>query len=155
MFRLSSSLVDSSLTYLRSRDWVCPRCRQTNLECLPDLTPLEDSLSPQVSPQEPPMDPPSSTAPPLLSDMDPVNEVSRVEPGPETMSSPSHPPVEADTPGSPKSFDSSGEESVNNHPSGIAVPNSSSRHPRPPLFLDTAICVLLVLVFALICRRIL
>jgi len=27
--------------------------------------------------------------------------------------------------------------------------------PRPPILLDTAICVLLVLVFALVCRRIL
>jgi ubiquitin-conjugating enzyme E2 J1 len=39
-------------------------------------------------------------------------------------------------------------------PSSRATITTSARTQKPPLLLDTAICVLLVLAFALICRRI-
>jgi len=40
------------------------------------------------------------------------------------------------------------------HRTTTSVPPASRKAPRPPVLLDTAICVLLVLVFALICKRI-
>ncbi|KAF9466393.1 ubiquitin-conjugating enzyme/RWD-like protein [Collybia nuda] len=167
-----------------SRDWHCPECKQSNLELLPDpSTPDSSSISTNVPPSSMDTSNPaadialtnsvvtaeestssestSSSETTSSSESSPSDEVSTVDPErqsvvhsvdtyiprasnglastiqPRPASSDTHSPVEA--------------------PAAEAahVTRSAPRSARkPPLLLDTAICVLLVMAFAMICRRI-
>jgi len=122
-----------------SRDWTCPHCQQKNVEILPDppecdkSTSPSDQLAPSVAPTtESPPSPAESTPHPILS---PASDAPEVH----VMTQPSPAPASAIL--SP----------TRTYSSSHTVYSSSSS--RPPLFLDAAICVLLVLVAALIFRR--
>ncbi|KAI6028330.1 UBC-like protein [Pisolithus orientalis] len=102
-----------------SREWVCPKCRLSNLECLPDLPSKVDG-SPESVGETPENEPITrahthspGTSPPTAIRQDP-------ERVPETALNPAR-----------------------------------RSTLRPPLLLDTVICVLLVLVVGLLCRRVL
>ncbi|KAJ8517553.1 hypothetical protein ONZ45_g5271 [Pleurotus djamor] len=141
-----------------SREWTCPHCKQTNLELLPD-PPSQPEVVPAINPSDIPAQSTSpvstsSTSPPSsdTSEDEPVvvHEVNAFMPsggatGPSTPSPAfiARAPRDSTLVGAP--------------PTDEATPTASGprRSPqRPPLLLDTAICVLLVLVFALLCRRI-
>ncbi|KAI9566501.1 UBC-like protein [Boletus coccyginus] len=143
---------------LLSREWVCPKCQQTNLECLPDpphhatptlngaaglrgLSRAQDQFeSPILRPSPTPLPtPPERSFGPetTISDPDPtVISTLVTESGPSVV------------------------EERDRIPSHTEAVRGSSlvihhRSHRPPLVLDTAICVLLLLVVALLCRRVL
>ncbi|KAG2349381.1 UBC-like protein [Suillus weaverae] len=112
-----------------SREWVCPQCNQCNLKHLPD---------PQEGPSKHANVPSPSPAPPA--------DTAEVE---VVQNSPAAPVVSTPVRQSDRI-----EEERQNHMGGTAQFTRRSSH-RPPLILDTAICVLLVLVLALLCRRVL
>jgi len=140
-----------------SREWVCPRCQQTNLESLPDppqhaastlnepaglrgLSRVQDQSEPPV--RRPSRTPPStaperSSDPEATSDSDPT-AISTLVTG-------SGPSIAGE-----RDRIASRTEAVRGSPLVIRY-----RSHRSPLLLDTAICVLLVLVVALLCRRVL
>ncbi|KZT44167.1 UBC-like protein [Sistotremastrum suecicum HHB10207 ss-3] len=134
-----------------SREWTCPDCHEQNIEILPD------PANPQLI--SPPSPPPSSITPantePKPSEPEPTPALEA--PAPSAESSPELQP-ESSTPTSEASLESL------SPPPSVATPasppqqtvlvSSPSSSPRPPLLLDATICVLLVLVAALICRRI-
>ena len=119
----------------RSRNWVCPRCEKSNLECLPDPTPEGPNLETVAS--DPPQTTPEAEMIQTAKDEAPDTTVSDLS----SSSTPQGPPET---------------------PSVAAIPivqqttvttRSPVGNPRPPLLLDTAICVLLVLTVALLFRR--
>lgn len=112
-----------------SREWVCPQCNQCNLKHLPD--PQEGPLKHANVPS------PSSTPPADTAEVEVVQD------------NPAAPVVSTPV----RQSDRLGEERQI-HMRGTAQFTRRSSH-RPPLILDTAICVLLVLVLALLCRRVL
>ncbi|KAI0062196.1 UBC-like protein [Artomyces pyxidatus] len=143
-----------------SREWTCPRCNRKNVECLPDPSPQAEASG------EPRSD----------------GELTLATEAAEKPATDSHPPEPAradhDAPGPDREF---GHASGGNAPSDVPAANPPAaaaavavatetiqRHVvantgtayhtsgsvRPPVLLDTAICVLLVLVFALICKRV-
>ncbi|KZT28568.1 UBC-like protein [Neolentinus lepideus HHB14362 ss-1] len=153
-----------------SRDWTCPVCNRSNLECLPDpatseaaswssgsntndtsavcltttTTPVAEPVIAAPDLPEPVIArPPSVIASPtairgisLSTDSTISSRTSRTEtPSPEPDN-----PTESNG-GGPSAVENRGWE-------------TRGRSTRPPLLLDMAICVLLILVFALICRRV-
>lgn len=152
----------------RSRDWVCPHCQQSNAECLPD--PPTGARPNAITSSEPAVPDAAferSTSPPTPDAVSPIVTVSALS-GPSRSRSNSLPPEQV-----------SGKAPTDNHltsskgPSepGISVPASlggqrsgesgsshgsvSAYRPAGIRTLDTVICVLLVLTFALFCRKIL
>jgi len=129
-----------------SRDWVCPQCARSNLECLPDPdNASNDQLlhSHSTTSRANPI--------PVLHDPSPPSHQSSSE----TLE------TRPDTP-DVSSQSSSSSTSHEVHPAILSEASSATtfiplnRSPqRPPVLLDTAICVLLVLILALLCRRIL
>ena len=136
--------------HFRSREWVCPKCQQTNLECLPDppqhvATTLSEpaglrGLSHTQDPVDPPIPRPSPTPLPLAPERSSRPETSISDPDSATIST----LVTKSEPSIPGERDSRGSQ-----------PAIRRRSHRPPLLLDTAICVLLVLLVALLFRRVL
>jgi ubiquitin-conjugating enzyme E2 J1 len=112
-----------------SREWVCPQCNQCNLKHLPD--PQEEPLE-HANVTSPSSAPPADTAE--------VEVIVQDNPAALVVSTPV------------RQSDRIEEERIHMH--GTAQFTRLSSH-RPPLILDTAICVLLVLVLALLCRRVL
>ncbi|EMD38616.1 hypothetical protein CERSUDRAFT_113795 [Gelatoporia subvermispora B] len=169
-----------------SREWVCPRCNQSNLEVLPDppsggasstnTSTATDTQTSNDDVQTPEFAPPSTgnassqiTAihehacePPVASS--PVTVVSSVklvapiptrpQASPPVLShrSPS-PPAQRSKTDTPREHAETPSHQASGVQPSIAAVLSVPR--RPPVLLDTAICVLLVLMFALICKRIL
>jgi len=157
----------SSYELSRSRDWVCQRCDRSNLECLPDpAQPNDASTSGSVSEVK------TSSEAEVVSPQPPESEASvpepQVNPGgadgasrsesddttsddKTTMTS-----VVASSHSGASSAPTPSQHTSDVHGARQAVPTSfrPSHTPRPPMLLDTAICVLLVLVFALLCRRV-
>jgi hypothetical protein len=157
----------------RSRDWVCPRCNRSNLECLPDPDPAQ---------------PNDSSTSGSASEVKTSAEAEVVHTPAEAEVMPPQPPQseasiserEAISGGAGGAEDTTPDDTTtsvvaSSHSSASNVPTSSQNIPdvrsgtrqagpapfrpsqtarRPPMLLDTAICVLLVLVFALLCRRI-
>ncbi|KAF8136285.1 UBC-like protein [Boletus edulis] len=140
---------------LISREWVCPKCQQTNLECLPD--PLQHATTTLNEPMglrglsrapdqlEPPVSRPPPTPLPPAPERSPVPE--------KTISDPDQAAISTLVTESRSSI--VGEQ--DRTPSGTEAIRGSQLpvYHRPPLLLDTAICLLLVLVVALLCRRVL
>ncbi|KAI6006051.1 UBC-like protein [Pisolithus albus] len=133
-----------------SREWVCPKCRMSNLECLPDHPskvdgPLEfvgETQSESVTRVQMP----TVSLDPFLADSDCPSRNN-----PETsLTQPGTPPptaIRQDPERLPET----------RNQSNLVSAMNPVRHStlRPPLLLDTAICVLLVLVVGLLCRRVL
>jgi ubiquitin-conjugating enzyme E2 J1 len=121
----------------RSRNWVCPRCEKSNLECLPDPSPggLDSET---IEPQTPETN--------LQVEVTQATEDGPIEGTPVADSPPSsslrdHPPGEPLPTTTPIVLQT------------VVITRSPVGNPRPPLLLDTAICVLLVLTLALLFRR--
>ncbi|EIW85254.1 UBC-like protein [Coniophora puteana RWD-64-598 SS2] len=148
-----------------SRDWKCPKCQQTNLECLPDphtaptdktgdaIQSTEDNVAVnEEAPGRAGTAPEASDAPRTITnsaigtvaDRDnlvPVGEVETAEDRKESNQS------QVDGSSAPML--------VENAIRGGVVRAADRGSSRPTLLLDTAICVLLALVLGLVCRRML
>lgn len=123
------------LSLVRSRNWVCPRCEKTNLECLPNPTPGGPSPETIIH------------GPPETNSEVEVTQVAKTQVIHTTVTDSSPPPSHRDHPGEPLLT------TVPVVPQTTVVTRSPVADPRPPLLLDTAICVLLVLALALLFRR--
>jgi ubiquitin-conjugating enzyme E2 J1 len=166
----------SSYELPRSRDWVCQRCNRSNLDCLPDPAQANDASTPgsvseaKTSPEAEVIPTPAEAE--VVPPQPPVSDVSVSEreanPGgadgvsrsgsddtisdDKTMTT----TVVASSRSSASSAPTPSQNISDVHGARQAFPASfrPSHTARPPMLLDTAICVLLVLVFALLCRRI-
>ncbi|KAI0807235.1 ubiquitin-conjugating enzyme/RWD-like protein [Fomes fomentarius] len=166
-----------------SRDWVCPRCNKSSLEHLPDppAQPASESSSsedstpsaensttipspaPVVVSEPVPMDAPQALAQPQLSEevvhlqvpQPDTHIVHRPIPlvAPKPTRPHAHPSLVTQSFTPPMTPDPPATRDQTPQPALVAAVRQTSR--RPPILLDTAICVLLVLVFALVARRIL
>lgn len=121
----------------RSKEWVCPHCQQPNLELLPDPSPESEA---------------STSAKNLESPEVSNNVPERAQPLNVAIDQP--PALESSPTASPRGVNDTKERTVvpTLRTSVVLEPSRRSSH-KPPLLLDTAICVLLVLVFGIICRR--
>lgn len=194
----------SHFTGVSSRDWVCPHCKVSNLECLPDpqisdaqagganntsehaQTPQDSSKitnGPQASTETgatasaPQSDQQSALAPTIASSpgSNPA-ELPTQERHPQSSDNSGSPRDEACSSGESTSsgaasqpgtrtsqrtpsdlaglgLDVTSVESARTY-TGTTSARTSMPPPRPPIILDAAIGVLLVLVAALICRKI-
>lgn len=122
----------------RSRSWVCPRCEKSNLECLPDPSP--GGPSPETVEPQPPETNPEVEVTQVTKDDVPILETA-VADLPQSSSLQDQPPGEPLPTTTPIV------------PQAVVITRSPVGDPRPPLLLDTAICVLLVLALALLFRR--
>ena len=125
----------SPLSPPRSRNWLCPRCEKSNLECLPDPA-LGGSNAQTVVPDPPQTIPEAEVKQPEKDDASDTT-VFASSPSPPPQDPPEEPPA-ATTPIVSQT--------------AITI-RSPVGNPRPPLLLDTAICVLLVLALSLLFRR--
>ncbi|KAI9455608.1 non-canonical ubiquitin conjugating enzyme 1 [Lactarius psammicola] len=141
-----------------SRDWVCPRCNQSNIQSLPDPPQPNDSVSASASAS------PSTTT--TTEEKTSAEADAKVEsPTPIPMRT----ATQSDDAGRETEVAANGVTSSSSpasayrggHQVGPAAPSlhhqtrtHATTTVRPPMLLDTAICVLLVLVFALLCRRV-
>ncbi|KAI0933907.1 hypothetical protein AcV5_005925 [Taiwanofungus camphoratus] len=168
-----------------SRDWVCPRCNQTNLECLPDPRAVEAGSSaldaphpePTVTTLTPTPSTESASAIRSSNKETSANVHHLTPPNPsETTPACSSVPLFTPTPtrpgvppsilkrhsGSSPARDSKSRALPETEPRShfeqqedlpiLAAAISQTPH-RPPVLLDTAICVVLVVTFALVVRR--
>jgi ubiquitin-conjugating enzyme E2 J1 len=122
----------------RSKEWVCPHCQQPNLELLPHPSPESEA----------------STSPKTLESLEVSNNApERAQPLNVAIDQP--PALESyPSTASPRGVNDTEERRV--VPilrTSVALAHSRRSSHKPPLLLDTAICVLLVLVFGIICRR--
>jgi ubiquitin-conjugating enzyme E2 J1 len=155
----------------RSRDWVCPRCNRSNLECLPDpaqpndastLGPVSEAKTPseaEVVPTPMPPQPPESEASVSEPEANPggADGASQSESDDTTsVDKTATTSVVASSHSSASSAQTPSQNISDVHGARQTVPASfrPSHTARPPMLLDTAICVLLALVFALLCRRV-
>jgi ubiquitin-conjugating enzyme E2 J1 len=166
----------SSYELPRSRDWVCQRCNRSNLECLPDPAQANDaSTSGPVSEAKTsseaeviptpgdaevvPPQPPKSEVSVSEQEANPGGADGASRSGSDDTTSgdkTTMTTVVASSHSSASSAPTPSQNISNVHGARQAVPVSfrPSHTARPPMLLDTAICVLLVLVFALLCRRV-
>jgi len=139
----------------QSREWVCPHCHVSNLQLLPDTLGNTELLSPVPTLSSPKLS--AHDAVPYLPDSPQLLPSGPDDSSPDTTSnaatSVDTPPAgnAALRPYTPVSRPTSHVSHIN---SDYPV-SSTRRSTKAPLLLDTTICVLLVLVCALICRRIL
>jgi len=113
---------------------VCPHCQQPNLELLPDPSPESAA----------------STSAKTLESLEVSNNApERAQPLNVAIDQPPALPT-----ASPRGVNDSEERRVvSTLRTSVALEHSRRSSHKPPLLLDTAICVLLVLVFGIICRR--
>ncbi|ESK92990.1 ubiquitin-conjugating enzyme e2 [Moniliophthora roreri MCA 2997] len=154
-----------------SRAWCCPTCQQTNLELLPDPVTSDNTKSSSQPADSGPAPTGTESSPLPQSDVSAARQTTRdaernaidpdVSPSPVSPQQPA-PPRTEEVGAQP---DIQGPQpSPTSRPTNLAPSASPRARPvayqaatptsRPPLMLDTAIGVILVLVFALICRRI-
>ncbi|KAK0459535.1 non-canonical ubiquitin conjugating enzyme 1 [Desarmillaria tabescens] len=122
-----------------SRDWVCPHCQQSNLDILPDSPAGQEngpsySIPPPVEPELAAL-PEHNDASPSANSVGPRSEEAEDEVAQETSLS---------------MTESISSPTIPEHDANVLSPQPLR---RPPVLLDTAICFLLVLVFALLCRK--
>jgi len=123
-----------------SRSWVCPHCRQSNLELLPDpvdgrtigSTPGGRTIGSTPGGRTIGSTPGAAAAPPEYSAPVAADVDSRAAAPPSNPAAPSliNPPADR-----------------------ITATQTKVQQRRPPLLLDTAICIILVLVCAIVVRR--
>jgi len=132
---IDSPISDRKRLAALSRNWVCPRCERTNIECLPDPTP--GGLNPETVIPRPLGTNSEREVSQATKDQVLYTAVTNSSPPP----SPQEPPGELLT------------TTVPIVSQNRVINRSPVSDPRPPLLLDTAICVLLVLALALLFRR--
>ncbi|KAN0141317.1 UBC-like protein [Lactarius tabidus] len=164
-----------------SRNWVCPRCNQSNLQSLPDppspndvasasdpAPPATTSTEDKTSAETGASGVPTPIAPPAEVDVTEVRSPEVEAPVPvriATASDSTGRETEGAANGTTTATTTTTSPTSSPHPSASRAGSAtSSLRPtrthttatsvRPPMLLDTAICVLLVLVFALLCRRV-
>ncbi|KAF8633742.1 hypothetical protein AX17_004398 [Amanita inopinata Kibby_2008] len=155
-----------------SREWVCPHCQQSNLDLLPDpVHKSEDALATVSETQSLSSVSAISIVAPPTATLSSVNRSESEERKPVL----SHELSDANSPSrlanTSNSFDH--DEPSSQTTASTSSPNRIEPRPKldeqirrigqqdgvrssghkPPLLLDTAICILLVLLFAIICRR--
>lgn len=133
---MDAPISDRKRLAVLSRSWVCSRCEKSTLECLPDPTsggPRTEIVASDAQGPNPEVQVTQATT-------DDISETTTP-----TDSSQSSPP--RDPPGRPSPT------ATPIGPHTAVITRSPVDDPRPPLLLDTAICVLLVLALALLCRR--
>jgi ubiquitin-conjugating enzyme E2 J1 len=151
----------------RSRDWVCPRCNRSNLESLPDPPQTNDAASGPTSEVKTSSEAEAISTP---AESNPVQPAENEAPVPtravaengvdgasEVRGNEVTTPVAASSLPSTSTPLSNSQSVRSARQAGTAPAFQPSHTPttvRPPMLLDTAICVLLVLVFALLCRRV-
>ena len=160
-----------------SRDWVCPKCSCPNLDLLPDPSSdggsSADSSTTEVSVASSAV-PSTPATPAVISDVKEKGPADELPPARADASSPqlpiiaprpqrpSPPPAILNAPlsipptprtVSPRAGASTAQQV--DGPKRDAPATQSLSRPRPPVLLDTAICVLLVLLFALIAKKVL
>ncbi|EPT05892.1 hypothetical protein FOMPIDRAFT_96587 [Fomitopsis schrenkii] len=154
-----------------SREWVCPKCSCPNLELLPDplsgggssdeSSTTEASVASSAVPSTPAVisdvkqNGPAEELPTHVDASSPMPILSprpqRLSPPPAILMNPfSIPPIPRTV--SPRAGASTAQQADGPKRDAPAAPSSSRL--RPPVILDTAICVLLVLLFALIAKRV-
>ncbi|KAI6039004.1 UBC-like protein [Pisolithus marmoratus] len=129
-----------------SREWVCPKCRMSNLEYLPDLPSKIDGPPELVGETVTRTQTPTMFLDPFLENSDCPSRNN-----PETSSTQPDTPPPTAIRQVPERVPETGDQS--NLVSALDTTRRSTL--RPPLLLDTAICMLLVLVVGLLCRRVL
>jgi len=133
-----------------SREWVCPHCQQSNLELLPDPPAVEEAPIAELNPSAPPHsdvhaepsqqrnEETETDIPMTVHSVDSLRTShSGVSSTPMTASPTFINRVTMDTPPAEPA----------------AVERLQRQSHKPPVLLDSAICVILVVIFALICRR--
>lgn len=149
-----------------SRDWVCPRCNMPNVECLPD--PLSEGSSNKSKDQTCASDAAAASETANMSDVsfhssdqasvsytdekqiltnDAANPEGVAEEKQETPVPSIEQPVTDRIPVSPSSSDV-----ITAHPASIQT-SSPRRSPRPPVFLDVMIAVLLFVVASMMLKK--
>ena len=145
--------------YARSREWVCPRCQQSNLELLPDPIP-EGSTHIDADATENPV----SRHAPLpsedrLPENSPFSDIAEhiVSAAPQSRSL----PVDTVVPSAVSGHSRSNALHQTPSSSRVRIPEMAEtsqevrrRIVKAPLVLDTIICVLLVMVLAMIYRKV-
>ena len=166
----------SSYDLPRSRDWVCQRCNRSNLECLPDPAQPNDVSTPESVSEAKTSSEAEVVPPPAEAEVVPPQPPESKASVPEQDANPGS----ADGATRSESDDTTSDDKTTTTSVVASSQSSASRTPtpsqnisdvhgarqavpasfrpshtaRPPMLLDTAICVLLVLVFALLCRRV-
>ena len=149
----------------RSRDWTCPHCQQTNLELLPDPVAVEHPVSrPEDLDSTDVQEKAETTTKVETTDTTDTSSSAAATTNPPTApqsnAAASEPHVVEVSPPSQVSHSVSSVTDSPTPPATSILPRQQvavqrSSHIRAPILLDSAICVILVLVFALICRRML
>ncbi|KAF8737691.1 hypothetical protein AX14_012462 [Amanita brunnescens Koide BX004] len=132
---------------LASRDWTCPHCQQSNIELLPDPPQVTENASEITSEVDIP--PPSpATVDTTSSNVDLRSET------PTASATPSTTTISACT-SEPSRGTTNVEYLARSNSATRDVGTSTLRRHghKPPVLLDAAICILLVSLFAIICRR--
>jgi ubiquitin-conjugating enzyme E2 J1 len=130
-----------------SREWVCPHCHESNLELLPDPASGNAHSTSPVSVQN--ASQPSADHPVPSPDHLPVSSMPQPPDSKAHLATASNAGLSLNAPPTDNSVLSPYTPTATSHIN--SAPVSFTR--RAPLLLDTTICVLLVLVCALICRR--
>jgi ubiquitin-conjugating enzyme E2 J1 len=149
------------MSFPRSKDWVCSHCNRSNLDCLPDpVQPNDSSSSGSESEVKTPseVEAPAEVMPPRRTQSEaPVSAREANRGGAEGDIRLESDDTTSVVASSHSSASGASTPSPDIHGTRQAGPASfrPSHTVRPPMLLDTAICVLLVLVFALLCRRVL
>jgi len=127
-----------------SRDWVCPHCQESNLDLLPDPPTQGHCLGSATESH------PATTNLPSVVDASSTTPILDMQPSPT-----SPPPTDSGSTLSHRTtLSTSSRQERRSQTSRSAPPQTRlTGRLRPPLLLDSAICVLLVLVFVLVCRR--
>ena len=131
----------------RSRDWTCPHCQQSNIELLPNPPQVTENASEITSEVDIP--PPSpATVDTTSSNVDLRSET------PTASATPSTTTITACT-SEPSRGTTNVEYLARSNSATRDVGTSTLRRHghKPPVLLDAAICILLVSLFAIICRR--
>lgn len=148
----------------RSREWVCPACKQTNLDLLPDPNPLGqgrtlgeertllETRKPEASDCAPSIQPLARGG----STMEPEGEEcsSEVQMKSDRKLNERHSALPSPAAGGRQALPIPSHSREPSSDAADVIRTARQRTHKPPLLLDTAICVLLVLAFALICRRV-
>ncbi|KAG6335874.1 hypothetical protein ID866_3211 [Astraeus odoratus] len=133
-----------------SREWTCPKCQMSNLECLPDMPvkdeePLKQSTGSQGEPV-------SQTVVSAGASLD----CALTNYGGPPLDNPETSLIPPDAPVPPAATqDQEHVPDIRGEPDLVSAYPAPRGTSRPPLLLDTAICVLIVLVLGLLCRRVL
>ncbi|PFH52368.1 hypothetical protein AMATHDRAFT_74165 [Amanita thiersii Skay4041] len=150
-----------------SCQWTCPECQQPNSELLPDQPPKAEEGPSSVQEEEAPTSTETHTInsdftvtgdQPLNSPIGPTSLHSSSVSQSENQSLPFTSVVQTRASSSLHDIKARLKDSVHSEGESIDIRRSQSNGlkrsaNKPPLFLDAAICILLVLLFAIICRR--